>query len=367
MTITRRSVLTAIGAAAAAPILGAATAVRTGADRKKIPALAIQLPRDQYAHALAANEWWWHIGTLSAAGRLFGFEINAAMRTIDSMNVLFSELMVTDVAGQVHYQASTLFPFDRQWAEADVSRPWRVALGAPGGNGAVSMTAAASDVEKMQIDASFVDAATGKSVVLNLRMQQKGAPLLVWGTGVSAEIGAAGANPFNNHNYYYSFTRLQTSGGLRIGTESFDVSGQTWMDHEYGAFPQSTTWILQDAQLDNGLHLSCFATKGMPVPDVAMPSQVTMLSAAGQSTFHDSVTTPRGPVWISPEGISYCTVFDVEIPDFAAQLRFKSLMPDQEFRSEIAPVYEGVAEVAGTVANRPVSGTAWIEQALKPL
>src|SRR5436190_11033822 len=146
---------------------------------------SIQLPRDQYAHSVAANEWWWHIGTLKAGDRVFGFEINAAKRSISGMNVTFSELMVTDVQGQVHCQATSLFPFDPNWAEADPAQPWRVVLGAPGGDGAVSMTAPAADVETLQVDASFTDAAAGTALALSLRLQQQGAPLLVWGTGVS--------------------------------------------------------------------------------------------------------------------------------------------------------------------------------------
>ena len=50
-----------------------------------------------------------------------------------------------------------------------------------------------------------------------------------------------------------------------------------------------------------------------------------------------------------------------------AQLKFTALMPDQEFRSEFAPVYEGAAAVEGTMAGKLVTGTGWIEQALKPL
>lgn len=327
----------------------------------------IQFPRDQYGHALAANEWWWHIGTLRAGDRVFGFEINAALREVAGTKVLFSQIMATDVAGQKHYQASTVFPFSADWAESDPAKPWRVALGSPGGNGAVSMTAPTGDVQVMQVEASFADQATGTQVQFDVRFAQRGKPLLVWGTGESEPIGPPGPDPLTNHNFYYSFTRLQAKGKLVIGSESFDVTGLTWMDHEYGVFPESTTWVLQDAQLDNGVHMSCFATKGAPVEDVPMAAQVTVLSADGVSTFHDCVMTPRGPVWTGPEGVSYCTVFEVEIADVDARLKFTALMPDQEFRSEFAPVYEGVAGVEGTMGGEAVTGTGWIEQALKPL
>jgi hypothetical protein len=113
--------------------------------------------------------------------------------------------------------------------------------------------------------------------------------------------------------------------------------------------------------------MSCFATKSPPAENVPMPEQVTVLSADGDSTFHDCVMTPRGPIWTSPEGIAYCTVFEVEIADADARLKFTALMPDQEFRSQFAPVYEGASGIEGMMGGKPVTGTGWIEQALKPL
>ena len=64
---------------------------------------AIELPRDQYLHPTAPNEWWWHIGTLGAGDRVFGFEINAAMRSMFGQTISFTEIMLTDVQGQIRY------------------------------------------------------------------------------------------------------------------------------------------------------------------------------------------------------------------------------------------------------------------------
>ena len=40
--------------------------------------VVLTLPKDMYLHLGAPTEWWWHIGTLRAGNRTFGFEINAA-------------------------------------------------------------------------------------------------------------------------------------------------------------------------------------------------------------------------------------------------------------------------------------------------
>jgi hypothetical protein len=54
-----------------------------------IPAgdVALKMPADMYLHTGAPTEWWWHIGTLRAGTRTFGFEINTASFTKDGSGV----------------------------------------------------------------------------------------------------------------------------------------------------------------------------------------------------------------------------------------------------------------------------------------
>ena len=328
---------------------------------------AIELPRDQYLHPTAPNEWWWHIGTLGAGDRVFGFEINAAMRSMFGQTISFTEIMLTDVQGQIHYEKTTVIPFDPAWAESDQTKPWYCRLTAANGDGSVSMTALASNIESMTVSASFVDAASGETVSFDLNMRQEGQPLLVWGDGVSPKPVGSGTDALQVYNYYYSFTNLQASGTITVGSETYQVKGVTWMDHEYGAFASSQAWVLQDAQLDNGVHLSSFFASTPPVEGQQTPSFVTILTPDGNSTFFNSLTTPLGPLWKSPEGVSYCLTYQVDIEDVGACLTFVSSMPDQEFASQYAPVYEGVATVAGHYGADAVRGTGWIEQALGPL
>jgi predicted secreted hydrolase len=93
---------------------------------------AIFLPADQYLHRGAPTEWWWHVGTLKAVDRVFGFEINAA--SFPSYGYAFSQIMLTDVANAKHYQRTTshmppvAVDFDN-WAEHDPTKDWHVGLG----------------------------------------------------------------------------------------------------------------------------------------------------------------------------------------------------------------------------------------------
>lgn len=90
-----------------------------------------------YQHPGAPTEWWWHIGTLRAGDRMFGFEINAA--SFAGHGYAFSQISLSDVAAQRHYQRSAVYiaqplgTFNAStWAQADATQDWYARLGDPG-------------------------------------------------------------------------------------------------------------------------------------------------------------------------------------------------------------------------------------------
>ncbi|HKR61945.1 MAG TPA: lipocalin-like domain-containing protein [Pyrinomonadaceae bacterium] len=316
----------------------------------------IRLPADQYLHLDAPTEWWWHIGTLKAGDRVFGFEINAASFKLFG----FTQVMLTDVSNGSHFQQTTpFFPFDpNAWAEHDPSKDWAVKLGE------VSMHAPQSDpTRNMSLKAGLTDEATGTKVTFDLRLSQEGPPFIVWGTGVHPTPPPA--PDLQHNNFYYSLTRLKASGSISVGDEKFDVTGVTWMDHEYGLFgtqEQRPKWILQDMQLDNGVCISNYSVDA-PELDNKTASQATVQRADGTTYFVSSFVTPTGPTWTSPSsGLTYFMQLEVEIPAFEATLIVRSMVDSQEFYTKGGSVYEGVASASGTFEGETVSGTAWNEQ-----
>ena len=325
--------------------------------------VAIKLPQDQYCHVEAPTEWWWHTGTLVAGDRVFGFEINAA----SFAPLAFTEIMLSDVANQIHYQ-STATHTPGEWAETDPSKDWYVKLGNPGiDHDWAWMTAPQADPSNMTVKAQFQDEATGSTILFDLVMAQQGPPLIVWGTGCNPTPANPGGVKTNN--YYYSFTRLQVSGSVAIGDTVFAVTGQTWMDHEYGLFGSSANpilWYLQDMQLDNGVHISSYMTVSAETPPQGgqpHQSNATIQFPDGTTYFlEDCITTPGEATWTPPNGQVFFLEFLVQIPDFDATITITSSIPDQVFDAFNANVYEGVATAAGTFAGAPVTGTAWNEQ-----
>lgn len=425
---------------------GTAPSGTTPANVKPVPAsdVVLKMPQDMYLHKGAPTEWWWHIGTLKAGDRTFGFEINTA--SFEKDGFAFSQIMLSDIKNQRHYQRTTPYvpPMNFQpdtWAQSDVSKDWYARLGDPtnqlggvqvtnagsgyttaptvtisgdgsggtaiatlnsgGGVGAIVVTnpgsgytkppeitisgdgtgatartfatyvtmqsPAADPTKNMQVKALLSDDPSMDSVTFDLTFSQEGRPFYVWGTGVNPE---AKGTSLQDNNYYFSLTRMRASGTITIGTEKIDVEGVTWMDHEYGAFGTSANpvkWILQDMQLDNGYSVSNASVikDTEPKLDVASEGWATLEDKDGNTYFVDSSVTPTGPTWTSPTtGKTYFTKFRVQIPDFNVDVLVTTLMNDQEFPVPTSPVYEGVATAEGTFQGKPVTGNAWIEQAL---
>lgn len=341
---------------------------------KSIQISEIILPKDQYAHLGAPTEWWWHVGTLvSADGRKFGFEINATGMS----TYAFTQIQITDVKEQTNYQKVTpIIPFPQDWTEYDQTKPWFVKLTAPGtnpSNGAIGMQQMNGTPLNMAVQASFTDKTTKTSCKLDLQLEQKGPPLLVWGTGCNL-VNPEGKTPITRNNYYYSLTNLNARGTITIGGELISVTGLTWMDHEYGAFPNGSSgekvvWLLQDIQMASDLHLSNYTNFGvMPKENIPMKSNATLLKN-GESIFVDTITTPMGPIYTSKKGVDYFMKFKVEIncPELLATVIVESSYPEQLFNDGLGPdVYEGVGTFQATLgaAQVIVSGNAWIEQNL---
>ena len=323
----------------------------------------IRLPADHYLHPGAPTEWWWNTGTLKAGDRTFGFEINAAA----FYPAAFTQVMLTDVDKGLHFHKTTLYlppEFDAAtWAEHNPTKDWFVKLGE------VTMHAPQSDPTRhMRVTAQLVDEATGTPVAFDLLLSQQGPPFIVWGTGV---VPLPPPKPDLQHNnFYYSLTRLAASGSISIGGERLEVTGVTWMDHEYGVFgteQHRPKWILQDMQLSNGVCISNY-TLDSPELDKKTASQATVQRADGRTYFVDSFVTPIGATWKSPaSGATYFMQVKVEIPAFGATLLVSSLVDSQEFtfaRGEGA-VYEGIAGAMGTFEGEGVAGTAWSEQTMR--
>jgi predicted secreted hydrolase len=116
--------------------------------------VVLSMPDDMYRHDGAPTEWWWHIGTLRAGDRVFGFELNAASFT--GQDFAMTQMSLSDVDAGRHYQRTQVYGptpvgvFDvATWAQGDPSKDWYARLGDPSWEvGGFSVTASGSGYTK---------------------------------------------------------------------------------------------------------------------------------------------------------------------------------------------------------------------------
>ncbi|MGH7994914.1 MAG: lipocalin-like domain-containing protein [Opitutaceae bacterium] len=213
-------------------------------------------PRDDGAHPAFRIEWWYITGHLfepaptaaksPPAGRRFGFEATffrfAAPHRVPEPNPDFSvneieltHMAVTDVAaGRFYHEArlnragwdahaatGTLDVVNGEWSLRLVPSP------SAGNDGSAGNPA----------DSAFPHRPGSPRFVLHGGIQARAAfnlvwtpakPLVVFGkNGVSRK----GADP-SEASYYLSYSRLVGGGRLTLGTRSYEVRGEAWMDHE---------------------------------------------------------------------------------------------------------------------------------------
>ena len=187
-----------------------------------------QFPRDHGAHRSFQTEWWYYTGNLATAkGRRFGFQFTIFRRALSPTDTrTASEFRAKDIY-MAHFTLSDI-------SSGDFYHDVRYARGGAGLAGATAEPSYRVWLEDWQVQAQD-DAATQTRIsaasadfAIDLQLRQVKPPALQGDRGLSPKSAQIG-----NASYYYSLTRLLTSGGISIGAEVFNVEGNTWMDHEF--------------------------------------------------------------------------------------------------------------------------------------
>ncbi|MBU6482672.1 MAG: carotenoid 1,2-hydratase [Nitrospirae bacterium] len=321
-------------------------------------------PRDHGSHEEFRTEWWYYTGRLTAKdGRPFGYQLTFFRRGMprDQVRTLPSQWAVTQLY-LAHFAVSDLRKGRFHYAE----KISRAGLGKAG---------AARDRLHVWIDqwnaespSSTSDTQTLRATEGDLALQLTVSPvkpLVVHGTeGISRKGSAAG-----QASHYYSFTRLATTGTLRIGKESFDVTGTSWMDHEFGSADLDKDlvgWDWFSLQLDDQRELMLYRlrrTDGSSDP----VSSGTVIDRDGRG-HHLSIgdfTLEPTSYWTSQTSQArYPQRWRLTIPSQQLSLELVPLMAEQELsttRSTQVTYWEGAIDATGSAQGRPIHGQGYME------
>jgi predicted secreted hydrolase len=319
-------------------------------------------PLDHGAHPKYQTEWWYYTGNLQAAnGDAYGFQFTifrSALtpempeRTSDfaTNQVYMAHFALTDARGGKHHS---------------FERFSRGAANLAGAQGEPSYAVWLEDWSARETEPGVVQIrahAEGDSgpIAIDLTLTETRPPVLHGDAGLSQKSLEPG-----NASYYYSLIGLETTGTVTIGNRTAEVTGLSWMDHEFGTSAlseDSVGWDWFSLQLDDGTAIM-FAQIRTIDGGRAPGFRGTLVRPDGsqESIDEDDFVLEAQDQWTSPHsGARYPSGWRLSLPQHDVSLTVTPLIRDQEMK--VSYVYwEGAVTVEGTIGGEAVTGRGYVE------
>ncbi|HEU5231165.1 MAG TPA: lipocalin family protein [Ktedonobacteraceae bacterium] len=313
----------------------------------------IRFPQDEGAHN-SLTEWWYYTGHLDAVAsdgsqHHYGFELVVfqALRS-DLPPVYAAHFAISDITrGEFHYDqrrliaSSTPIPDGKSTQGIDLKvGDWAI----QGINGQDQLTAQMKDY----------------AILLSLKGLK--AASLHNGNGIIT-LGLAG------FSYYYSRTRMAVSGTILDHNQSLHVTGQAWMDHQWGNFLPSGvgSWDWFSLQLNNNSEMMLYFVRDVTGKIVSTYSEY--IDASGKNSFiaENALQITTQSQWTSPStGITYPSGWRLELHDarLPTTLLITPQLKNQElitYNSTGNVYWEGAVSIEGQGNSGPVKGEGYVE------
>ncbi len=162
---------------------------------------------------------------------------------------------------------------------------------------------------------------------------------------------------------------MPTRGVLKLDGNEWQVTGMSWMDHEFGTSfleKEQVGWDWFSLQLENGSDLMLFQLRRTD-GNRDMHSSGTLIEPDGHTIAISAADFEMEPAqqWRSPHsGASYPVSWNIRIPKQALDLTIKAAVLDQELRTERSTgvtYWEGAVTAWGTKQGRQVRGRGYLE------
>ncbi len=323
------------------------------------PERRLHFPHDHGAHPEYKTEWWYYSGNLTNSGgsrygyQLTFFRVGVRPETQNPSawairHLLVAHFALTDVSEKAFHHAERL------------DRPGIGWSGAQEGNLHIWVEEWSARLDQGR---HRLFAAT-EGYEIDLELTSTRAPLLHGGNGYSRKSADG-----DSASHYYSLTRLKTQGTIVVAGRREEVTGHSWMDHEFGSTfltAEDRGWDWISLQLDDGTDLMLFRIHGGTAESSRFASgtvrtrdgTVTKISAA------DFTLKPREQ-WRSPHTQTYYpVVWRIAIPSEAITLNVEAAVEHQELRAfdTVGFAYwEGCIRASGKRNGASVRGQGYLE------
>jgi predicted secreted hydrolase len=325
-------------------------------------------PEDHGPHTAYRNEWWYVTGNLDGpSGERFGFELtifrfSLAPRAentskIDSAwktdQVYIGHFAVSDV-GAEQFHVGQRYSRGSAGLAGATANPFRVWLE----DWSIQSAVQVQD-RQPESNSSWQLQAKDNDISLDLRLTPLKEPVLNGRQGLSQKSAQAG-----NASYYYSISRLETDGKLKIGGTTYEVTGLSWLDREWGSSALSKDqqgWDWFALQLSDGSDLMFYDLRRRDGTR-DKHSAGTWIDAAGRTTHlaYEDVAIEVREYWESEKGGSYPMEWSISVPKLELQLDVVPVLRNQELITTVR-YWEGAVDVRGTARTGVVGGRGYVE------
>ena len=327
--------------------------------RPASPGYHFSFPRDHFSHPQFQTEWWYFTGNLRASdGHRFGYEltffrqanhVDPALLTTPKWKpdeIYLAHLALTDIDGKRFFHTERLNRTGPGLAGASQQDSrywngnWQVRWLDPGANNRMRLEAICDQLK------------------LELSLDPEKPPVIHGRNGVSRK----GPKP-GESSHYISFTRIQSQGQLTWEGKRLEVTGFSWMDHEFFTEPPDNGlvgWDWFSIQLSNNTEVMLYRLRHNEGPSF---SSGTFVDDKGKARFLDEAQFTLTPQrsWKSKQtNVIYPIAWHISIPSLKLELNVKTPLPTQELveKNSISPTYwEGVVDYEGS----SVKGSGYLE------
>jgi predicted secreted hydrolase len=323
--------------------------------QRAAPGYRYSFPRDHFEHSAFRTEWWYYTGNLrDSAGKRYGFELvffrqgqrrgpadNPSAWRVDDLYL--AHVAVTDIGGKRFYYHERLNRAGPGVAGASMAqrRVWN-------GNWSAQWQAERQTLE-----------ATADEFHFRLDLRSAKPPVVHGLGGISRKGEAAG-----EASHYVSLTRLNVSGELWLDGAKHDVTGASWMDHEWFTnqlAKDQVGWDWFSVQLDNQTELMLFRLRKRD-GSIDPYSAGTYIDAQGRARHlaHSEFSLAPQRYWKSGRtGASYPVRWQIRVPSLGISLDAAAAIDEQELAAgdQTGPAYwEGSVNYTGST-----SGSGYLE------
>ncbi|MGH7873635.1 MAG: lipocalin-like domain-containing protein [Candidatus Binatia bacterium] len=325
-----------------------------------LPGRKLSFPADHYSHPDFRTEWWYYTGHLATdSGGHYGYQVTFfrfGMR--DRQKEMKEPALFTDLY-MAHFALSDIA------ANKFIFRE-RINRGYGGKAGAATDRYAVWNEDwKVEGDGgNHMIQVKDRGTELRLRLKSLKPAVLHGRDGLSQKGEGEG-----RASYYYSLTRMESAGELRINGKTEKIRGTSWMDHEFGSSQlreDQVGWDWFSIQLDNQAELMLYLMRRKD-GSIDSYSSGTLIKPDGTTRslssreFHIDILEH----WKSPKsGANYPMKWKVAIPSEQIELEITPPFREQELitnRSTRVTYWEGAVAINGKFQTKPIMGQGYVE------